>query len=192
MLTKLDRLSKATILVVDDDALNRHLITTALEKSGFSTVKIAVDGNDALVQTIKFKPDLIILDLQMPNLDGFGFCRKVRNYDELPRMPIIVQTISEAREDKLRALSVGADDFLNKPLDMEELKLRSCVHLERYFMLQDLKNMCGYLKMELDLMHGAMRQIEKSNVSLQVVKNLNRLATCWRRCPCCPLTVLNA
>ena len=174
MLKKLERLAQASILVVDDDAGARRQISSALKKAGFQKVNIAVDGNDALVQTVRFDPDLVILDLQMPSLDGFGYCKKIRNFDSLPRMPIIVQTISEAREDKLRALSVGADDFLNKPLDMEELNLRACVHLERYFMLQDMKNMCGHLRMEIDVMQKIMQQVEKSKISSQVVTSLNR------------------
>lgn len=80
-------------------------------------------------------------------------------------MPIIVQTALEDRQSRLHALSCGADDFLTKPLDMAELTLRICVHAERYFMLRDMEDMCGYLKMEIDMVRGLRSDIGKLKVS---------------------------
>lgn len=158
------RLSQARVLIVDDIAFNLQLINAALAKAGFQKMDTARDGVEALEKTLSLKPDIVLLDLNMPNLDGFGYCERVRNHPEAPRMPIIVQTIIEEREAKLRALSSGADDFLNKPLDQEELVLRVCMHLERYFMLQDTSDMCRYLKMEVEQAQIILQRLEKSGV----------------------------
>jgi len=168
------RFSHARILVVDDSVFDRRLILLALNKAGFNKVYAADDGADAVQKTYDLRPDLVLLDLNMPNLDGFGYCEMVRNDNSLPRMPIIVQTSMKNRQSWLRALSCGADDFLTKPLDMVELTLRICVHAERYFMLSDLENMCECLKMELDYAHGVRKDIEMSGLSVDEINALDR------------------
>lgn len=140
----------ASILIVDDAPFARKLISTALTKAGFARVETAEDGEEGVQKTYNLRPDLVLLDLDMPKLDGFGYCEAVRSDKNLPHMPIIVQTALEERNAMLRALSCGADDFLTKPLDMEELVLRIFVHIERHFMLRDMKDICSYLKLELE------------------------------------------
>ncbi|MFA5040125.1 MAG: response regulator [Bdellovibrionales bacterium] len=159
------RFSCARILVVDDSVFDRRLISMALKKAGFTRMMTADDGADAVQKTYDFHPDLVLLDLNMPNLDGFGYCEMIRKDNSLPRMPIVVQTALEDRQSRLHALSCGADDFLTKPLDMAELTLRICVHVERYFMFRDMEDMCGYLKMEMDMVAGLRGDIEKAKVS---------------------------
>ena len=168
------RFSHARILVVDDSVFDRRLILLALKKAGFNKVFTADDGAEAVQKTYDLHPDLVLLDLNMPNLDGFGYCEMVRNDKSLPKMPIIVQTSMKNRQSWLHALSCGADDFLTKPLDMAELTLRICVHAERYFMLNELQNMCEYLKMELEYAQGIRKDLEKSGLSDEAVHSLNR------------------
>lgn len=132
-----DRFANAHILVVDDIPVNVKLITTALGAAGYSQISAAYNGIEALEKTYRDKPDLVLLDIMMPIMNGFDYLEKIRGDPFAPRMPIIVQTALGEREDKLHALSCGADDFINKPIDCEELMLRVHVHLERYFMLQD-------------------------------------------------------
>jgi sigma-B regulation protein RsbU (phosphoserine phosphatase) len=145
-----ERFTQARILVVDDIPINVKLICSILMAAGYTKIETAHDGIDALKKTYRFEPDLVLLDIMMPVLDGFGYCERIRSDPGAIRMPIIMQTALNEREAKLRALSTGADDFLNKPLDPEELLLRVHVHLERYFMFQDLDQIRSYLKMELD------------------------------------------
>jgi len=168
------RLAHARILIVDDSRVSLTIITEALSKAGFQTIEKASDGLEAVEKTRIFKPDLVILDIRMPKLDGFGYCEQARKDSDIPHMPIIVQTALEDRETKLRALSSGADDFLNKPADPIELSLRARVHLERYFMLEDMRNMCDYLKMELDQAQSVMRQMSDASVSNKTMHMLNR------------------
>ncbi|MEQ1790169.1 MAG: response regulator [Rickettsiales bacterium] len=168
------RFAEARILVVDDLDCNTKLICAKLSSAGYSSLEVAVDGIDALERTYKNTPDLVLLDIMMPNLDGFGYCERIRGDSSVARMPIIVQTALDDRETKLRALSCGADDFLNKPLDLDEVALRVYVHLERYFMLQDLENMRCYLKMELEQAQITIKHLEEEVVSESGRKLLNK------------------
>jgi DNA-binding response OmpR family regulator len=174
VLDLVSRYSNARILVVDDSIFDRRLISIALKKAGFKIIMTADDGAEAVQKTYDFCPDLVLLDLKMPNLDGFGYCEMVRNDSTLPRMPIIVQTALKDRQSWLHALSCGADDFLTKPLDMEELTLRICIHVQHFLMFRDLENMCDYLKMELELSQGLRKDIEISGLSPSRMNTLNR------------------
>lgn len=156
----------AHILVVDDAPFNVKLICSVLHASGYKNVSTAVDGVDALKQTYRSMPDLVLLDIMMPNMDGFEYCEQIRNDPSAAHMPIIVQTALEDRDTKIRALSIGADDFINKPLDLEEVALRVHVHLERYFMLQDAENIRGYLQMELEQAQTTIEHLEKVAMSM--------------------------
>jgi phosphoserine phosphatase RsbU/P len=169
------RFFRARILVVDDAQLQVQIVAKILAKAGFLDVETASDGLDALTKTRCLEPALVILDLKMPNLDGFGYCELIRGDPSLPRMPILVQTASEERETMLRALSCGADDFLQKPLDAAELVLRVKIHLGRYFMLQDMGEMCLYLKMELEQTRHLLQTLEQSSaISPATLNRLNR------------------
>ena len=136
-----ERFAKARLLVVDDIPLNIKVITAALHGAGYSNIHSATNGMEALKETYHLQPDLVLLDIMMPVMDGFEYCRIIRSDGGAHRMPIIVQTALNERADKLQALSCGADDFINKPIDCEEMILRVHVHLERYFMFQDTENM---------------------------------------------------
>ncbi len=101
------------ILVVDDSAYNRQVLTELLASLGFVTsVSSAVDGVDAFNQVMKTGPDLIVLDLEMPNMDGFTFLRLLRRYRSTP---VIVVSGLEYEPDGLKAVSLGADGFVPKP-----------------------------------------------------------------------------
>lgn len=174
MLDMVSRLSDARILVVDDDVFTQHVIQSVLNKSGYKNIFLANDGVEGIAKTSELKPDLVILDIHMPKLDGFGYCEHVRNDGELMRMPIIVQTASEEREIKIRALSCGADDFVTKPIDVDELVLRACLHLERFFMLRDIQDMCSYLRMEVAQLHTLSDLAKTTQMPLQLAKTLER------------------
>jgi len=168
------RFQQAKILVVDDAPFNVKLICAKLAASGYVNVETAVDGVDALTKTYRMNPDLVLLDLMMPNMDGYGYCEHIRADPNAAHMPIIVQTALNDRETKLRALNCGADDFLNKPLDLDEVSLRVHVHLERYFMLQDLEDMRNYLKMELDKAQLTVEQLKAASPDMVGMVQLSK------------------
>lgn len=115
------------VLVVDDEKPISDIIKFNLIKEGFE-VDVAFDGEEALKKVYQFQPNLIILDLMLPKLDGFQVCRKVR---ETFNMPILMLTAKEEEVDKVLGLELGADDYITKPFGMRELIARVKANLRR-------------------------------------------------------------
>ncbi len=110
------------ILVVDDEPANRKLLEAMLARFGYE-VELASDGSQALTQ-LSLGFDLVLLDVMMPGMDGFEVTRRIRGGTENADIPICIVTALAAREDRLRAVEAGANDFIAKPIDMIELKIR--------------------------------------------------------------------
>lgn len=109
------------ILVADDKASSRELVRTVLEHSGYRVVE-AVDGEDAVRRAIDLEPDLVLLDLHMPNLDGFGAIEKLRAVPRFAATPVVALTASAMREDRERALAAGFTGFVTKPIRLADLR----------------------------------------------------------------------
>ncbi|MGZ4808884.1 MAG: response regulator transcription factor [Thermoanaerobaculia bacterium] len=120
-------MKRSTILVVDDDELIRSAVADQLSAHDYDVIE-AADGNQALARCIEAKPDLILTDLAMPHADGFTLIRRVR---ETSAVPIIVLSIRGVDSDKVRALDLGADDFVVKPFSTPELLARIRAQLRR-------------------------------------------------------------
>lgn len=109
------------VLVVDDEENFLVLIGKILTNAGFE-VSTASDGNEALKRIVEVRPDLMILDVNMPELNGFGVCEKVRQTEnEFTQMPIIFLTVRKRNDDKVKGLNLGSDDYITKPFSPEEL-----------------------------------------------------------------------
>ncbi len=113
----------ATILVVDDEERNVKLLETLLQADGYSTMS-ASNGRDALAQASANPPDLILLDIMMPDVDGFDTTALLKADPRTQPVPVIVITSLDDRQSKLRALEAGAEEFLTKPIDRADLKVR--------------------------------------------------------------------
>ncbi len=111
----------ARVLVVDDEASITVLVATVLRYEGFE-VRVAGNGWDALRAAQSFAPDLVILDLMLPDHDGFEIHRRLR--DRGMQSPVIFLTARDATEDKVRGLTLGGDDYVTKPFSLEELVAR--------------------------------------------------------------------
>ena len=120
--------SKQRILIVDDDENIAELISLYLTKECFET-KIVYDGESALEQVNIFKPDLILLDLMLPGIDGYQVCREIRKTNNIP---IIMLSAKGETFDKVLGLELGADDYVMKPFDTKELVARIKAVLRRY------------------------------------------------------------
>ena len=118
---------KTTILIVEDEKKISDIVKFNLEKDGYHT-EVAYDGEEALKKVVSCQPDLILLDLMLPKMDGFQVCRKVR---EQYSMPIIMLTAKEEEVDKVLGLEMGADDYITKPFGMRELLARVKANLRR-------------------------------------------------------------
>lgn len=115
------------VLVVDDEDQIRRAVGRALSSRGF-LVEQAEDGEQALAAATAFDPDLVVLDLNMPVLDGFAVCRELRRTNTVP---ILVLSVREDASDKVEALDLGADDYLTKPFSVDELMARVRALLRR-------------------------------------------------------------
>ncbi len=110
-----------TVLVADDKATSRELVRTVLEKSGYTVVE-ASDGIEALRSARASKPDLIILDLHMPGLDGFGVVREIRLDRDLALTPVMALTASAMQGDRERAIAAGFTSYIAKPIQLSMLR----------------------------------------------------------------------
>ena len=113
----------AKILVVDDTPANVKLLVSLLEASGYG-VGTAYSGREALEQVAKNPPDLILLDILMPEPDGYEVCRRIRQDPMTALLPIVMVTALDPTQERIKGIEVGADDFLTKPINSQELLAR--------------------------------------------------------------------
>ncbi|HSH02173.1 MAG TPA: hybrid sensor histidine kinase/response regulator [Anaerolineae bacterium] len=127
--------SDKTILVVDDNPTNLSVITDFLEMQDFN-ISVALDGESGIETATHTSPDLILLDVMMPGIDGFETCRRLKEMPGLAEIPVIFMTALASTEDKVKGFEVGAVDYVTKPIQQEEVLARIYLHLK----LQTLQN----------------------------------------------------
>lgn len=132
------------ILVVDDATINRELISSYLKSAGYRNVHTAVDGQDALRKIEEEGPDLLILDLLMPNINGMEVIKILRKEKKTHNLPILVQTMISDPEQRKEAWGYGATDVITKPIHKLELLSRVKVQLQNNYLIRTLK---GYQKL---------------------------------------------
>jgi two-component system, OmpR family, response regulator RpaA len=120
----------ATILVIDDDELVSRTLQRALKLYGHQ-VMVANSGAEGLQIARRHRPDLFVLDIMMPGADGYQVCRQIRGDPLLTELPVLFLTAKAKDEDKIEGFRAGADDYLSKPFNMEELQLRLKAILRR-------------------------------------------------------------
>ncbi|OQX88946.1 hypothetical protein B6D60_00615 [candidate division KSB1 bacterium 4484_87] len=149
----LDKLAqKSTVLVVDDLPLNRKLQRLFLTEGGYRVI-FAEDGIEALQKVKKHSPDLILLDVMMPRMDGFQVCRHIKNNSQTRFIPIILVTALNEIESKIKGIEAGADDFIAKPFNKLEL-------LARVKSLLRIKHLNKELQQKI-------RQLEEAQIKLK-------------------------
>jgi diguanylate cyclase (GGDEF)-like protein len=116
-------MSEGRILIVEDDVDTSEMLRLVFTEAKYS-VEVAFRGTDALDYTRRHIPDLIILDIVLPGMDGYAVCRELRTTTRTSHIPIIFLTQKDERGDRIAGLELGADDYITKPFDIEELKLR--------------------------------------------------------------------
>jgi two-component system OmpR family response regulator len=146
------------LLIADDEDNLRTMLAAALRHHGFEISTVA-NGRDALSGVAELSPDLVVLDVMLPDLDGFEVCRRLRAGGD--GTPVLFLTARDATEDKVRGLTLGGDDYLQKPFSLEELVARASAVLRRTGRSRDghVVMTCGDLEMDDDAhrvsRHGA-------------------------------------
>ncbi len=173
-------MAKGQILVIDDEQAIRDLISEVLNIAGYE-VSIAADGLDGLNKIRKQKYDLIILDVNLPKLDGFAILEKVR--ESAPTQPIIMISARTDKDDVTHGLRLGADDYVRKPFSVEELVLRIENRLKRNLKNQAEVFVCGPITLN-DTEHLVTfndQSVDLSptefNLLLILIQNQNRVMT---------------
>jgi two-component system, OmpR family, KDP operon response regulator KdpE len=119
--------SSAIALVIDDEPQIRRLLRVTMESNGYEVVD-AVNGNEGIVQAAQCRPDVILLDLGLPDMDGVEVLKRIREWS---RVPVIILSVRDRENDKIAALDAGADDFVTKPFGSGELLARLRTALRR-------------------------------------------------------------
>ena len=164
---KLDK-NSPTILVVEDDPITRHLLIKQLISHGYNLLT-AKNGVEGLERLEEYQPDLILLDLMMPFMNGYEFCQKVREEYDISTLPIIILTARHKTEDLVTSLETGANDYLTKPFQKSELMARvsSQIKLKEIAVLKDkLTRQIKQEKKLLTLKYQLVNSLKSSNHAL--------------------------
>ena len=133
---------KERVLVVDDDPDIVQFVSVNLELEGYE-VSSATDGKEALASITADAPDLVILDIMMPEMDGLAVLRRMRAHPTSANVPVIVLTAKALPQDRIRGLELGADDYISKPFELDELLVRVRTVLQRAKAMRDLSPLTG-------------------------------------------------
>ena len=137
------------VLIIDDEEHIVELIKYNLESSGYKTYE-AYNGIDGLKIARKELPDLILLDLMLPGIDGLEVCKRLRADDKLKQVPIIMLTAKSEEIDKILGLELGADDYITKPFSIRELNARIKAVLRRISPLEEGADLYRFADVEID------------------------------------------
>lgn len=121
---------KTRILVADDDGNVVNIIRDSLEPEQFEILE-AANGKEALGMVFAGQPDIVVLDIMMPDMDGYRVCEELKEHEDTKDMPIIILSAKTSVEDKLKAMELGIDDYIVKPFDPRELKARIKMRLRK-------------------------------------------------------------
>ena len=155
------------ILIIEDDPLFRLVLTKALKNQGYD-VTVATNGEEGLIQTKEIQPALILCDWMMPRMDGLEVCRRVKADPELATTFFVLLTAREGVEDRVQGLDNGADDFLSKPIEVNELRAKVRAGLRLHQLNQDLQTAKQKLESELAEAAEYVRSLLPSPLTGQV------------------------
>ena len=158
-------MSNGFILVVDDNPTNLAVISQALRTEGWQ-VRIAVDGEDALSKVAQNPPELILLDVQMPGIDGFEVCKRLKADEATSDIPIIFMTALSDTDSKVKGLALGAVDYIAKPFEQQEAIARVRVHLQLRHLTQTLEQQ---VRDRTQALSQALEELQHSH--LQVIQS---------------------
>jgi DNA-binding response OmpR family regulator len=170
------------ILAVDDEAVNLQLITSALKDE--YDVLTALDGHDAISQLKDHKTDLILLDVMMPDINGFDVCKIIKANPLFVDIPILFLTALDTREGARQGLDVGGIDYLTKPVDIDLLKLRVRNHIEakeRNDLVKEQRDLLARQKEELETALARIKRLEGIIPICSYCKKIRNDKNSWQR-----------
>ncbi len=145
------KLKQSLLLLVDDTDYHLTILSELLSSHGFERIITAENGQEALDKTLTHKPDMVILDIMMPVMNGLDYCQHIRAIPEFQQLPVLFQTSRPSAELRTKAFDAGATDLVTKPLNQSELIARVFVHLEKQALLKDLAIYKELMDKELEI-----------------------------------------
>jgi DNA-binding response OmpR family regulator len=173
---------RAQILIVDDEPINIRLLETTL-RSEYDVIP-AFNGYDAIRLVKEHRPDLILLDVMMPNLSGFEVCRILKSVADFSEIPIIFLTAMDSIGAETQGLEIGAIDYLTKPVNSDLLKLRVRNHIqskERNDLVKEQRDLLARQKEELEAALGRIKRLEGIIPICMYCKSIRRDETSWQQ-----------
>ena len=162
-----ETLDRSTILIVDDNPTNLEVLSGVMVDSGWE-ILVALDGESAIEQMEYARPDLVILDVMMPGIDGFETCYRIKSNAALQDIPIIFMTALSDTRDKVKGFSLGAIDYITKPFQTEEVLARVKTHLQIRELTQQLQTQNQKLVREVEERMSAQSALEKLTKELEL------------------------
>jgi two-component system, sensor histidine kinase and response regulator len=157
--------SEPAILIVDDNPQNLQVLGKILQENKYA-IEFAINGEVAMVWLKKRQFDLILLDINMPGMDGFEVCRKIRSNPELNNVPVIFLSAESERESILKGFELGAQDYITKPFDARELLVRVRTHLA---LKESLENLADINELLEEKVLERTHQLKEANVKLEAL-----------------------
>lgn len=151
--------SRAHIVIIDDDPTNRVLLRNVCEKIGIGIIDEAEDGVVALELVTRFQPDMILLDIRMPRMDGLELMRQLRANPVFDRLSILVQTGLQSEDDRVRCFNLGATDVISRPFHLSELKARITAHLRSAISSRVLFDFRNRIQAHIEITHSFLDAI---------------------------------
>jgi len=151
--------AQETILLVDDNPTNLQMLYQLLEKSVASKLLVAKNGETALAIARKTRPDLILLDIMMPGIDGFEVCRRLKADPATVPIPVIFLSALDETADKVKGLQLGAVDYVSKPFQAEEVVARVNTHLTIHRLNREVQEQRDQLEHELKVVSELQREL---------------------------------
>jgi len=163
-----------TLLVVDDNPTNIKVLFNFLKEEGFK-VLVAKDGLNALEKLTSIQPDLILLDIMMPGIDGFETCRRIKEAPNTNAIPIIFMTALADANNKVKGLSSGAVDYITKPFQQEEVLARINLHLKLQSLTQELADVNASLEQKVEERTAELKKAQSQLVLTEKMSSLGQL-----------------
>jgi DNA-binding response OmpR family regulator len=165
---------KGTLLIVDDDLKNLKVLLDMLKDFGFA-ISVARSGEEALARASRRTPDLILLDVMMPGLDGFETCRRLKVNQTTGEVPIIFMTALTDVASKLKGFEVGGVDYVTKPVEYQEVMARLNAHLTIHRLQQDLAQKNTELRAKNEQLQQTLDQVKILSGLLPICANCKKI-----------------
>jgi len=165
----LPEFARGHVVIVDDDPTNRVLLRNLCEKLGIGIIDEAEDGNVAYEIITRFQPDLILLDVRMPRMDGLELMKRLRKDPVFDRLSILVQTSMQSEEDHVRCFNSGATDVITRPFHLAELKARITAHLRSAIAARVLFDFRKRIQAHIEITHTFLDAVLPSSETIEAL-----------------------